>query len=1088
MAKPVHPSPASSAARRPCGRVAGAWRRGSACARVLLAVACLWLGSAQASPATRLKEAGVPLLQNFSAIDYGAAPQNWAVVQDRRGVIYVGNSDDGVLEFDGNRWRRIPVPNQSTVRSLAIDARGRVYVGCVGEFGYLAPDVHGRMHYVSLMGHVASSYRNFADVWRVFATSDGVYFGANAHLFRWRDGRMDVWTPTRSFDYFFKVRGRFLVRVDGRGLMTVDGDTLKLVKGGERFARQRIHALVAWGERDASDGPLLIGTRDRGWFVLENGRLNAWPNESNKLLREDQLYDAQWLANGTLAVGTLQGGVLLLDTKGRLLGHLRRAEGLINDTVLSMFQDREHGLWLALDNGLSRLDVASPLTFFPRNAGLDGTVLTMRRFQGTLYAGTTKGLFRLRPGVDGNAQFVPLDGIRAQVWNFLEMDDALLAATAQGVVEVRDGTVRSCTATPCTSGNVAFSLTRWTRDPTRVFVGQRDGLAVMRRDGDQWVDEGRVPGVSGEVRSLADDGHGNLWLGSLGNGAARLALPPDWQPGSTEAPALASFQQRRDSAASPNYATVQMLSTGLRVVTAQGVFRYDASRATLVPDAAFAGLFPAGARRLSQLSESTPGHLWMYSADAAKTIRESGVAIADARGHYQWDAQSLSTLSGVEMYAIYAEPDGVTWLGSGDGLYRLDTTITPPSQPPVPTLLHKVSGGNGQVLWGGAGIAPPTLTLPWDDNSLRFDYASPNFHARTANAFQVRLDGADMHWSSWSTETYRDYTNIHEGDYRFRVRARGIDGSISPEASFSFRVLPPWYRTWWAYAVYVILAGLASALAFHLRSAVLHRRNHELARLIDMRTEELSASHHALEQANAALQRQTITDALTGMKNRRYVLENVGQDVASVLRHYQDLGANHAAGPAANINLLFLLVDIDHFKDVNDHHGHAAGDRMLAQMNDIMLEATRETDTPVRWGGEEFLVIARCANADIGPVIAERIRRLMTRHAFDLGNGVSIHRTCSIGFASYPLLSSRPQRFSWEEVVSLADQCLYAAKHNGRNSWVGVRSLNPPANDEVAPAVAANLDTLVAEGYLRLLVSPRSSERHDTHATHTAST
>ncbi|EIL92262.1 histidine kinase [Rhodanobacter fulvus Jip2] len=1045
--------------------------------KIAALLASLWLGAGLAKAESTIEskhaaEAGVPLLQNFSPLDYGAAPQNWAVTQDRRGVIYVGNSDDGVLEYDGTRWRRIPVPNQSSVRSLAVDANGRVYVGCIGEFGYLEPDVHGRMHYVSLLDRIAPAYRNFADVWRIFVTDDGVYFGTVAQLFRLRGEHMDVWTATTSFDYFFKVRDRFYVRAEGRGLMEVIGDQLKMVKGGARFAHERIHALVAWGDETDHDGPLLVGTRERGWLVLDKGRLAAWPNETNKILRDDQLYDAQWLANGTLAIGTLQGGVLLVDRMGHLLERLRRNEGLINDTVLSMFQDREHGLWLALDNGLSRLDVASPLTLFSRNSGLDGTVLAMRRFQGRLYVGTTKGLFLLHSGIDGNAEFVALDGVRAQVWSFLDMGDSLLAATSQGVVEVSNVVAKPCAAPVCTSGDVAFSLLRSIRDPSRVFVGLRNGLAVMRRDGDKWIDEGRIPGISGDIRSLAHDDHDNLWLGTLSNGAIRVALPDEWQPGDGVPPQTQSFQQHRDSVASPNYAFVTSLAAGLRVVTAQGIYLYDEKRARLQPDTAFASLFPQGARRLSRLSESVPGHLWMYTADGTKTIRETGVAVADAKGHYHWEPQPLRELSGVEMYTLYAEPDGITWFGSSDGLYRLDSSIAAPPDKPLPTLLRKISDGSGHVLWGGASTAPPTLKLPWGNNSLRFDYASPNFRARTASTFQVQLEGADARWSDWSAETYRDYTNIHEGDYRFRVRSRDLRGNIGADAEFAFQVLPPWYRTWWAYLGYFVLAYMVAALGIQLRSAVLQRRNRELARLIEQRTEELSASNHALEEANSALQRQTITDALTGMKNRRYALENVGRDVASVLRLYRDLGPNAAQGPAANINLLFLLIDIDHFKDVNDHYGHAAGDRVLAQLRDITLAAIRETDTPVRWGGEEFLVIARRTNSESGPVIAEHIRRLMAQHEFDLGNGVFIRRTCSIGFASYPVLPSEPWRFSWEDVVSLADQCLYAAKHNGRNSWVGVRQLHTPTAETADLPLTADLDALVAEGYLRLQVSP----------------
>ena len=1041
---------------------------------LLVVLSCLlWLGPAHAealsasSSSARQADVGVPLLRNFSPMDYGAGPQNWAVVQDKRGLIYVGNSDDGVLEFDGDHWRRIAVPNLSTVRSLALAADGRVYVGCVGELGYLAPDDHGRMRYVSLLDRIEPRYRRFADVWRTFAARDGIYFATSSKIFRFNGNHVDVWKAQTSFHLTFLVRNRLYVRETGRGLMELSAGKLKMLNGGERFARERIYAMLPWGKTTADGGgSLLIGTRTQGWFIYDGHQFRPWKTDADATIKRNQIYDAQWLANGKLAVATLQGGVILLDRQGHETGRLRRADGLINDTIFAMYQDRENGLWLALDNGLARVDMASALSYFSPNSGLDGSVLSIGRYRSSLYVGTTKGLFRLQHGDDGNAYFSRVPGIRDQVWALLDMDHSLLVGTSMGMFEIDGGSARLRLA-----DKTAYSLLRSIRDPSRVFLGLSDGVETMRLAHGHWLDEGRIPGISGEVRSLAEDAVGRIWMSLSNDGAARLTLPDDWKTAGGAAARVEHFDTPHATAMKTGDALVYNIAGTIRFATARGIYRFDGRSQRIVADPGFAHLFPPGTRQASLLSEDNRGRVWMYTSDDSDTLRQTGVAIPDPDGSYHWDPRPLRAFSGMGVSAIHADKDGVMWFGANDGLYRYDPYASVHYSKPLPVLLDKVTDHAGHLLWGGAGQATPA-TLRWTDNSLRIEYSSPNFDSSMANRFQVMLEGMDTQWSPWSKETYRDYTNLHEGHYRFRVRSRDAYGNLSKEATYDFRVLPPWYRTWWAYLAVLMLLGVIIWLGFQMRSITLRRRNLVLARLVAARTRELSASHRALQRANAALVDLNITDALTGLRNRRYVLDHIEQDVATVQRNYGELARSGAEGGHRNIDLLFLMIDIDHFKEINDRHGHTAGDCVLTQMRDILQAATREMDTPVRWGGEEFLVIARFASSEFGAVIAERVRSMVAQYAFDLGNGQTIQRTCSIGFALYPLLADAPQRFNWEDVINIADQCLYAAKRNGRNCWVGVQSRHKAVSEDVAAGLPVNLDVLVAEGYLQLLVSP----------------
>jgi diguanylate cyclase (GGDEF)-like protein len=254
---------------------------------------------------------------------------------------------------------------------------------------------------------------------------------------------------------------------------------------------------------------------------------------------------------------------------------------------------------------------------------------------------------------------------------------------------------------------------------------------------------------------------------------------------------------------------------------------------------------------------------------------------------------------------------------------------------------------------------------------------------------------------------------------------------------------------------------IASSLERKRALASLNEAKRTLEQRVEERTRELS-------EANQALEEQSLTDPLTGLHNRRRVLEQAPVDVALVDRHYGDLERNPEGNKSDNVDLLFLMIDIDHFKQINDIHGHAAGDHVLEQVSDILLKTIRQTDTAVRWGGEEFLVLARSTDAEFAPTLAERIRRGIANHEFDLGDGHCVNVTCSIGFAQYPVFPGNVKKVHWEEVINLADHCLYAAKHTWRNAWIGVRRAKIPPPNKLPGRISRVLPKLIGAGHLEV--------------------
>jgi diguanylate cyclase (GGDEF)-like protein len=292
-------------------------------------------------------------------------------------------------------------------------------------------------------------------------------------------------------------------------------------------------------------------------------------------------------------------------------------------------------------------------------------------------------------------------------------------------------------------------------------------------------------------------------------------------------------------------------------------------------------------------------------------------------------------------------------------------------------------------------------------------------------------------------------------------------GQLSEEGIHDFSVLPPWYRTRMAYLGYLLalLAFLAGVSRW--RSAALNSRNRELMQLVALRTAELSQANQALHRANESLSDLSLTDALTGLRNRRNLVEHIDEDIAAMRRACAQARANAAESPASYLH--FLMIDIDHFKQINDNHGHAAGDRVLEQFGDILRKLCRDEDTAVRWGGEEFMLMTRSTDSASGASIAERIRSQVASHVFQIDTGKTLRRTCSIGFAGYAISEDAPEQCSWEVAVRLADQCLYEAKRGGRNGWVGVR----PADRLAASAdELGDLAMAIENGYLELMKMP----------------
>ncbi|HJV48269.1 MAG TPA: diguanylate cyclase [Geothrix sp.] len=374
-------------------------------------------------------------------------------------------------------------------------------------------------------------------------------------------------------------------------------------------------------------------------------------------------------------------------------------------------------------------------------------------------------------------------------------------------------------------------------------------------------------------------------------------------------------------------------------------------------------------------------------------------------------------------FSTWADADGGLWFGSTTGLlHHLPESRAAAAAAPTVVLM---SIHLGQRAWEIPTREPVDLgSVSYRNRTLSASFTSLDYQHEGRLQFQGRLAGLDEEWLNLGTRDLR-YPNLPPGHYQLQVRAVLEGEAPGPVVAARFQVLSPWWTQWWMWLLGIGLMHLVGRAGFRWRTRRLRRRNEELQTLVQQRTE-------ALELSNLALEAISTTDPLTGLRNRRYLHQELPPVLSLVLRNHR----TGVAGPEAS--LVFALLDLDHFKRVNDTWSHEAGDRALRQVADTLRREARESDFLVRWGGEEILFVGRTTDLDGAAAAVARLHQAIREQPFDLGVSTPVPLTCSIGFSVFPFQTDRPEATPWEDQVRLADRCLYAMKRSGRDGWLGV--------------------------------------------------
>lgn len=584
--------------------------------------------------------------------------------------------------------------------------------------------------------------------------------------------------------------------------------------------------------------------------------------------------------------------------------------------------------------------------------------------------------------------------------------------------------------------------TLWVASQDGVYRS-KPGLASLVRVN---LQDGRS--IGGEINAMAEAGDGGVWIGGVA-GLFRIA------PGGDVMQPVA----QNPSAALANTTVIGLL--------------FDRNQ-TLWVDTAIAGL-----HRMS-LWDGELASFDRVSVRHGTVGRPFGVNLLEDRRGRIWTQMSVYDPQSDRLDEL--TPAEGADLGTGWFFSYAKTTSG-----------HFLFGGSKGVLvvspesWGASTYAPPLrvselringrimsaggidggVTVEPDQRSFSVEFSALDYSDPSRLRYAYRLDGFDPDWVMVGSDIrVASYSNLDPGNYLLRVRATNRSGVWSPhELAIPVRVKAKWWQQEWFRAAALLLVLAAVYALVKLRTRQLRARQLMLEKTVRERTRELKVMSQALDESSQ-------TDELTGLRNRRFITQHIEKDVAMTVRAYEGYSQN-GFQLRNDADLVFFLIDIDHFKQVNDIYGHAAGDAVIRQIGIRLRNVFRDSDYLVRWGGEEFMVVARGTSRTYAAELAERTRVAVADHPFALGDGTLLHKTCSIGFACLPLAGQYARALSWMDAVNVADAALYEVKHAGRDGWLGVLAANVESSDALGYWLRRPLSDWIRSGTLEVACCDR---------------
>ncbi|MEQ8525690.1 triple tyrosine motif-containing protein [Gracilimonas sp.] len=716
---------------------------------------------------------GFPSVKNVEIPDYTGSKQIWAISQDTNGIMLFGNSS-GLLKYDGVKWEFLHPPVNYVIRTLFLSSEGSVYYGGENDFGVIKPDSLNRIKLVSLFENDANT--DIGEVWDIIEYKDAIYFQSNSFVFRFAGDSLTAIESDSRLRRLHIFKDTLVTFKEGAGMVEVREKELSLLPGGSFFSDDLPYILEKTG------GEYHFLSRGKGVSFYKNGSFQSTRAEQYQRIITSNPYRSAKKSgqDSSYTVASLSGGILILDDEANIYSQINSNNGLSTNIAYEVFYDTENTLWAGLEGAINKVVSNNGLVQIDDRLSFSGSVTSIEKYNDRFYIGSTEGLFVF----DTKQALLKAEERFSRIYDMQVHDNKLYLATPEGV-HFYEGNVLSETDIDevlkfrvsgdselffiKTKGIISFSDIQESEEIIFADLSVSD-VAVFQNY--MWLLDGR-----------------GIVLKYDGNKVIE--------------------QYNLEAENTPEF--LKVIDQRLYLGTASGLMFYDQQTNSFERDNKFNDR-AVSETQVSIFEKCSDNVIWVRNnRKVKKAIFESGIWRT-----YETPFQLIGLDESIFEIKCF---DNQIWFGGVGAVYvyREDENSVQNTDTRFKTNISQVLVKNDSLIYGGYGDLKNPISLSYANNEVRFNYAAASYVSPEHNSYQVKLEGFDKEWSNWTSETQKDYTNIPEGQYTFLVRSKNVYNVAGQMDSFSFQVLPPWYRTWWAYILYTIVISSILYAVYKIR-------------------------------------------------------------------------------------------------------------------------------------------------------------------------------------------------------------------------------------------------------------------------------
>lgn len=777
----------------------------------------------------------IPPIKNYFPNEFKAHRQIWAFEQDKRGLMYIANGK-GLLIYSGATWQLLMMSNRGHVRSLHINGND-IYIGANNDFGKAVVSASGILEFKSYLDLVEEKDRNFGRVRTTTFYKGYAYYQSYTRVFRVKGNEIKVWRfPNSNCWRLFNVEDRLLALDLERGLLELNAEgEFELIAHGELMKGIKASFFLPF------NGNFITMNGNNELAVFVGKSVKPFINDANDLLKGVPIANALLTANNQIVLHTRSPlGIVVIDSNGNVIYHIDEKAGLISSSVLSIYEDRQGSIWVGTQEGISRVDINSALSEYDDRIDLHGTVQSIFVLDSTLYAGTSQGVVVL--DAEGNFNFVGDN--HSYIWNLIEWNKKLIVCSSAGSFEL-DGNQ----AIPIQSDKMASTAITSARDPQGIIIASDVGFMQFRKRKGNWTKIGEYTNITGSVRGIVEWKKGDFWLRTRSNGLFRVKG------------AYTDKDFNFDSIDVAHYTSAQGVPIGelkcfmlddqliLRSEEDDKLFSYDEQQDRFVTYT-FSLVVPAQGATLLPKKIMEDGSLWLDGYRNNELFFARATKRPDFSYEYEEFPINKKMLEYKDPYVsevFYAQQKNI-WYSGRKGVIKYALDNQTDTKHPFEVLLSKVALRDSiihNLFWTSRN-----REFAFASNDIHFTYTVPAYQNAEHINYAYFLEGNDEEWSQWVESNSKEYTNLAEGNYIFKVKALNDYGLESQVTEWSFSINPPWWLTVWAKTLWVILTLGLFLTIYKLRTASLKRQGRALQEKVDEQTSELTVQNEQLTILN----------------------------------------------------------------------------------------------------------------------------------------------------------------------------------------------------------------------------------------------